>query len=927
MKKLLQIIIFATLIKNTQAQVWSSLSSQPNDAVGVLFTDTINNLLYAGGQFTIAGTIPVNHIAKWDGNNWDSLGAGFNDRPVCITAYNNEIYAGGWFTASGTTSLSYIAKWNGVNWDQVDMGLDNAARCFAVYNGELYVGGAFTQAGGNSISYIAKWNGTTWSSVGSGVNDWVLSLYVYNGELYAGGWFTLTGGNSVSHIAKWNGVTWDSLGSGVDNPVLTMCEYNSKLYVGGGFLNAGNTTVNYIASWDGSQWSALNTGLDNSVYTLCVYNTELYVGGWFTSSGNIALNQIGRWNGISWNSLGNGINGTGVNALSPYGMDLCVADLIPTSTALFTWNNPPPSPPVAAFAVNDSIIGSGSCVKFINQSTGGSLTYYWSFPGGNPSSSVSDNPIVCYATPGSYSVTLIAANSADVDTLIKTTYILVDSIPKPINYSVSTDYVKIIARDIFDQFQDTLLYEVWYYKPLNYDSMVSPILWGVHGLGGNGNSEIGGELEPMADRRKALIVSATMHNNWYRCSEIMTHNSNPDTTCYYYEWAPNVMKQIYQHVLLREKRDSIPVHLIGFSAGGQFVTRYMLIRQGIQDSIPIMMAVSTNPHSYLFCVDTLNGMAMGYPWGLYGRDGVTCFHGTTASYDTIPFAFTCDEHIIQYYNENYAVLIGTGDNDTTGCSASLPFEQFQGCSRYERAKNFYHFSDSDAVVRGTTLKWQYQEIAGVGHNQTAMYNTKANPNDSSSIAETLLFDTPYHNVPSLAPVASFSSDTVIAHLPNTTINFYNNSINAISYLWDFGDSTTSTTTNSSHTYPSSLDTFTVTLTATNGTGCSNTVIKKDYIVVAYPNGVNEFGVSGLKFKVYPNPNNGTMQVDYNISENQKGIFEVYDLTGRKVLTHEMGTGKNSFTISESNLDNGIYFYQVISNNKRIAQNKLVIIKE
>jgi len=37
-------------------------------------------------------------------------------------------------------------------------------------------------------------------------------------------------------------------------------------------------------------------------------------------------------------------------------------------------------------------------------------------------------------------------------------------------------------------------------------------------------------------------------------------------------------------------------------------------------------------------------------------------------------------------------------------------------------------------------------------------------------------------------------------------------------------------------------------------------------------------------------------------------------------------GTNTFDISGSELTNGIYFYQVISNNKRIAQDKLVIIE-
>lgn len=52
--------------------------------------------------------------------------------------------------------------------------------------------------------------------------------------------------------------------------------------------------------------------------------------------------------------------------------------------------------------------------------------------------------------------------------------------------------------------------------------------------------------------------------------------------------------------------------MIGFSAGGQFVSRYLLTRQLYIDSIPLRMAVSANQYFYTFPTDTFNGVAM--PW-------------------------------------------------------------------------------------------------------------------------------------------------------------------------------------------------------------------------------------------------------------------------------------------------------------------------
>ncbi|GGX31261.1 PKD domain-containing protein [Aquimarina muelleri] len=67
-----------------------------------------------------------------------------------------------------------------------------------------------------------------------------------------------------------------------------------------------------------------------------------------------------------------------------------------------------------------------------------------------------------------------------------------------------------------------------------------------------------------------------------------------------------------------------------------------------------------------------------------------------------------------------------------------------------------------------------------------------------------------------------------------TINFVNNSTNKInSYLWDFGDGTTSTNKNPSHTYTSQGN-YTVSLTTTNDTG-DNTKEKVNFINIQTPN--------------------------------------------------------------------------------------------
>jgi PKD repeat protein len=463
---------------------------------------------------------------------------------------------------------------------------------------------------------------------------------------------------------------------------------------------------------------------------------------------------------------------------------------------------------------------------------------------------------------------------------------------------------------------------------LNYDTLQSPFLIAIHGQYGTGSGAIS-YLQAIADRRGALIIAPVMPQNsepnfwldiWGNTQWAFSFatkwrltNCIYTTKCEYGFWWPEVMKQIYQHTLTRVNRYSAPMYLTGFSMGGQFTTRYMLIRQAIPDSIPIVNAVSVSPLFYTFATDTLNGVPMYFPCGLLRNFPIYC-NGCAGVCDTaLNLAYSdtiynvipiiCNEHVIQYYNENYSVLIGDADTagNMYGCALT------QGVNRYERARNFYNFSTNDAIARGTTLQWRYDSVVGVAHNGYWMYNTKRNITDSSTIAEALLFDTPYHAVPSLAPVASFTADTTIVTLPNAMVQFYNGSINANSYLWDFGDSTTSTAFNILHTYLYA-DTFTVMLTAISGTGCENKLLKQNYIIVKNGVSVNEINQYSRNLQIYPNPSTG--QITIKTSNEAIETIEIFNNIGIKEDEISIKNNISIFNYKAKNSINGLYFIKV-----------------
>src|SRR4029079_8522674 len=86
--------------------------------------------------------------------------------------------------------------------------------------------------------------------------------------------------------------------------------------------------------------------------------------------------------------------------------------------------------PIALFTAPNQIC-PGTCTDFTNTSIG-ATSYQWNFPGGNPSISTDVSPSnICYNTPVSYDVTLIAFNGASSDTLTLPNYLTVFPTPPP----------------------------------------------------------------------------------------------------------------------------------------------------------------------------------------------------------------------------------------------------------------------------------------------------------------------------------------------------------------------------------------------------------------------------------------------------------------------------------------------------------------
>ncbi|MCB9299522.1 MAG: agmatine deiminase family protein [Lewinellaceae bacterium] len=79
------------------------------------------------------------------------------------------------------------------------------------------------------------------------------------------------------------------------------------------------------------------------------------------------------------------------------------------------------------FTVSTNTLCPGGAVQFQDQSAGVVTTWSWAFPGGEPSTSSEQNPMITYPQAGQYSATLIVSNGQASDTITLNDIVTVES--------------------------------------------------------------------------------------------------------------------------------------------------------------------------------------------------------------------------------------------------------------------------------------------------------------------------------------------------------------------------------------------------------------------------------------------------------------------------------------------------------------------
>ncbi len=191
--------------------------------------------LYVGGDFYTVGSgnLPARGIARWNGTQWDSVGAGVGGwiNALEVDTINDLLYAAGQFTFAGDSVAFGVAVWNDTIWRPVGSGLDTlwTTQDIEMFNGELYACGPTITVTtlGDTLRNIYKFNGTKWVSVDGGANGSVVMMEVFENNLYIGGAGFTEVGNGVpaNHIACYGTTCPTSVGISEPPPAVPFTMY------------------------------------------------------------------------------------------------------------------------------------------------------------------------------------------------------------------------------------------------------------------------------------------------------------------------------------------------------------------------------------------------------------------------------------------------------------------------------------------------------------------------------------------------------------------------------------------------------------------------------------------------------------------------------------------------------------------------------
>ncbi len=509
-------------------------------------------------------------------------------------------------------------------------------------------------------------------------------------------------------------------------------------------------------------------------------------------------------------------------------------------------------PPIVDFSATPDTACVNDDITFTDGSSSFANEWLWNF--GDGGVSAEQNPVYHYEDVGPFDVTLQAFHHGCESELIKPEFIFIN-FPKA-NFSVEMSCINYFLVSVQDESTGA--------TSILYD-------FGVPGIETDTTSEPNPQY--LYPDEGTYTITQMVENDTTGCVDTMrvevtvgvplaNFSVYPITGC-----APLTVQVAdssnfatsYAYELLSGQGtisgDATDQPSILFTDPGVYTGIKLLITDlnGCQDSIVLDDSIYVNSVTPDFTVDPVAGCA---PLSVNLTDQSSSLFATVDQWEwTIsdipdgPFV----EANLSYTFTN----IGTYDvnlvvTDDWGCSATLqlddavyvtlPAAEFEadtlGCT--QSLVDFTSLSQGDGLI----YSWEFGD-GNTSTEQNPAHQYQQEGTYSVCLTVTDVNDC-QHNICKADyvviadPVAAFTADETYAACPPLLVNFENNSINASSYLWDFGDSSGSSELEDPphvYTFPGNYD---VTLIAISTFKCQDTLVLDDFINIEGPVGSFQF---------------------------------------------------------------------------------------
>ena len=237
--------------------------------------------------------------------------------------------------------------------------------------------------------------------------------------------------------------------------------------------------------------------------------------------------------------------------------------------------------------------------------------------------------------------------------------------------------------------------EVYYFIPSNYNSE-SKIFFAMHG-GGRDAEGMRNSMISSANQSNQIIIAPKIDavnfslGDQYILGNVYEDGDNPSEETLNNEnyWTFSIIELIFDSLISSLSLTNENYNIIGFSAGGQFVQRFILFKPEARFS----KAIVASPGWYTV-IDT----NIDFPYG---------YANSILDFSNVENLFSKEVYYIVGELDNNPNAYGLRRND---------FADAQGINRLDRAIHFYNISNNIALENNYNFNWNLDIIPNTNHS-------------------------------------------------------------------------------------------------------------------------------------------------------------------------------------------------------------------